>query len=148
MFFVSQQLEEIRLSMRCNIENWDALLMRLKYSLQALAMPAETQLELFPDFVCKVEELALDFDQWSRCVLSNDGGELSEEQKSLLSELDGTFGQMSGGQDKNLWSEDALRNSPAWRRVRDTAKAAIDSFGWNTERPPSSQHEYVPGANI
>ena len=48
--------------MRDDIENWDALLMRLKHSLRALAMPADTQLELFPDFVCKVEELALGFD--------------------------------------------------------------------------------------
>ncbi len=148
MFFVSRQLEETRLSMRDDIENWDALLVRLKHSLQALAMPADTQLELFPDFVCKVEELALDFDHWSGCVLNNDRGELGEKQKSLLRKLDGAFGQMSGGQNRNLWVEDALRNSPEWRGVRDIAKAALASFGWNTERPPSYQHEYVPGAYI
>src|SRR5215204_1011280 len=147
MFFVSQQLEETRLSMRDDLENWDAMLMRLKHSLQALAMPADTQLELFPDFVCKVDELALVFDHWSSCVLCNDRGELSEGQKSLLRKLDATFNQMSGGQGQNLWAEDALRDCPEWQAVRDTAKAALDSFGWDTERPPSYQHEYIPGAN-
>ncbi|HEY9401658.1 MAG TPA: hypothetical protein VIQ24_03110 [Pyrinomonadaceae bacterium] len=134
--------------MRDNLENWDALLVRLKHSLQALAMPADTQLELSHDFVCKVEELALDFDHWSRCVLSNNRGELSEEQKSLLRKLDGTFDQLSGGQSQNLWTEDALRNSPEWQTVRDIARAALTSFGWAAERPPSYQHEYVPGTNI
>jgi len=133
--------------MRDDAENWGSLLVRLKHSLQALAMPADTQLELFPDFVCKVEELALGFDHWSKCVLGNDRGELSEQQKSLLMKLDGAFDQMSGRQGQNLWAEDALRTSPEWQVVRDNAKAALASFGWEVERPPSYQHEYVPGAN-
>ena len=136
------------MSMRDGIENWDALLVRLKHSLQALAMPADTQLELFPDFVCKAEELALDFDHWSGCVLGNDRGELSEEQKSLLGKLGGTFDLMEGGEKQTLWTEDALRNSREWQGVRDTAKAALALFGWDTERPPSYKDEYVPGANI
>ncbi len=41
---------------------FDRMMLRLKHSLQALAMPAEVQLTLFPDFVCKADELALDFD--------------------------------------------------------------------------------------
>ena len=134
--------------MRDDIENWDALLVRLKHSLQALAMPADTQLELFPDFVCKVEELALDFDHWSECALGNDRGELGEGQKSLLRKLDGAFELMSSGQNQNLRAEDALRSSPEWQGVREIAKAALASFGWNAERPPSYRHEYVPGANI
>jgi hypothetical protein len=36
---------------------------RLMLSVQALAQPAEVQLSLLPDFVCKADELALDFDQ-------------------------------------------------------------------------------------
>src|SRR5688572_12436301 len=117
MFFVSRQLEELRSSMRDDAEHWGSLLLRLKHSLQALAMPADTQLELFPDFVCKVDELALGFDHWSRCVLGEDRGELSERQKSLLMKLDGAFEQMSGGQNQNLWAEDALRTSPEWQVV-------------------------------
>src|SRR4028119_1862389 len=129
--------------MRDDIDNWDALLVRLKLSLQALAMPADAQLALFPDFVCKVDELALDFDHWSECALGSDRGKLSEEQKFLLRKLDGTFDQMSSGQSQNLWEEDALRNSPEWQGIRETAKAALTSFCWDTERPPSYEHEYV-----
>ena len=134
--------------MRDDADHWGSLLVRLKHSLQALAMPADTQLELFPDFVYKVEELALGFGHWSGCVLGNDRGELSERQKSLLMQLDGAFDRMSGRQRQNLWAEDALRTSPEWQVVRDSAKAALASFGWEVERPPSYQHEYVPGANI
>ena len=131
--------------MRDDIENWDALLVRLKHSLQALAMPADAQLALFPDFACKVEELALDFDHWGECALGNDRGELTEEQKSLLRKLDATFDQMSSGQNQKLWAENALRNSPEWQGVREIAKAALAAFGWDAERPPSYEQEYVPG---
>ena len=134
--------------MRDDIEHWGSLLVRLKHSLQALAMPADTQLELFPDFVCKVDELALGFDHWSKCVLGNDRGELSEQQKSLLIGLDGALDKMSGRRGQNLWAEDALRTSPEWEAVRDSAKAALASFGWEVERPPGYQHEYVPATNI
>jgi len=134
--------------MRDDIDNWDALLVRLKHSLQTLAMPADAQLALCPDFVCKVEELALDFDHWSECALGNDRGELSEEQKFLLRKLDGTFDQMSSGQSRNLWEEEALRNSPEWQGIREIAKAALTSFCWDAKRPPSYEHEFVPGANI
>ena len=131
-----------------DLDNWDVVLVRLKHSLQALAMPADIQFELYPDFVCTVDEVVLDFDHWCRCVLSNDRGELSEEQRAMLRKLDGTFERMSDGRSQKLWTEDALRNSPEWQAVRDTVKAALTSFGWSTERPPGYRHEYVPGADI
>jgi hypothetical protein len=42
---------------------------RLKHSIQLLASPAEFQLKMLPDFVCKADELALDFDLWREAVL-------------------------------------------------------------------------------
>jgi hypothetical protein len=134
--------------MREDIENWNALLVRLKHSLQALAMSADVQLDLFPNFVCKVEELALDFDHWGLCVLDNDEGELSQEQRALLIELNSAFDKMIGVQNQHLWTEDALHNNPEWQGVREIAKATLASFGWNIDRPPSYKQEYVPGANI
>jgi hypothetical protein len=131
--------------MRKDIDNWNALLVRLKHSLQALAMPADIQLSLFPDSVCKVEELALNFDHWSLCVLDNDEGQVSQEQKSFLRQLGSVFDEMGGTKNQNLWTEEALHANPKWQEVRDTANATLVSFGWNSERPPSYEHEYVGG---
>ena len=110
-------------------------------------MPADVQLGLFPDFVRKEDELALNFCHWCSCVLSDETGGLSEGQKFLLRKLDGILGEMSNGQSQDLWAEDALRNSPEWRRVRDVAAGALAAFGWEVEQPPSYRHEYVPGAD-
>ncbi len=63
------------------------MMRRLKHSLQALAMPAEVQLSLYPDFVCKADELALDFDQWKDCVNSNGVGVLTDLQRRALTAL-------------------------------------------------------------
>ena len=40
------------------------LLEQLKWSLQALALPADSQLQQFPDFVVITDELMLEFDNW------------------------------------------------------------------------------------
>jgi hypothetical protein len=39
-------------------------MLRLQHAVQVLALPADIQLSLFPDFASKVDELALDFDNW------------------------------------------------------------------------------------
>lgn len=122
------------------------MLVRLKHSLQALAMPAEIQLSLFPDFVCKVDELALDFDNWATCVLSNDRGELTQEQRSCLAEIDSRLGAMSGEQNARYWTEEALRQGTEWEAIRNLSKMALKAFGWPVEQPPSYGHEYIPGA--
>ena len=57
---------------------------RLKHSIQLLACPPEVQLNLLPSFVCKVDELALDFDHWQRVALSNFRSELTADQLSCL----------------------------------------------------------------
>ncbi len=64
------------------------MMTRLQHSLQALAVPADVQLGLFPDFVCKVDELALDFDNWRLCVVDNSRVCLTDQQKTLLATLD------------------------------------------------------------
>jgi hypothetical protein len=134
--------------MRSDIDNWDALLLRLKHALQALATSADSQLDLFPEFVCKVDELALNFDHWNRCVLSNDESALTNEQKSLLSQLDCILTEMSNRGNQSLWTETALRDNAEWESVRDMAKATLASFTWSVECPPSYKHEYVSGESI
>jgi len=70
------------------------ILNRLKLSLQGLAAPAERQLLIFPEGVCKVDELALDFGQWCDGALLQ-SAELTSSQRSLLGELSARLGRMS-----------------------------------------------------
>ena len=126
----------------------EALLVRLRHCLQALAMPADVQLSLLPDFVCKAGELALDFDHWSACVLSNPECQMSDGQRARLLALNDALEQMSGEGKQSLWTDQALGSRAEWERVRERAKAALASFQWGVECPPSYKDEYVRGTKI
>ena len=120
------------------------LLTRLRHSLQALAMPADVQLSLFPDFVCKADELALDFDHWRLCVVTNDDFKLTDQQQALLATLDEQVAAMSEAEHSPLWTEEALRTRPEWANVRRLATETLVAFAWDVDTPPSYGHEYIP----
>lgn len=122
-------------------------LIRLKHSVQALALSADLQCDLFPDFVCKADELALDFDHWRLCATTNYKDDLTETQKEKLSALDNTFDQMSGPANADYWTEKALHLRLEWEQIRVLARDALDAFGWSLEIPPSYAREFVPGRN-
>jgi hypothetical protein len=111
-------------------------MLRLQHAVQALAQPAKIQLELFPDFVCKVDELSLDFDNWWLCIRSREGL-VTSQQRSLLAEIDEQLDRMSGKENSELWTEDALRENPWWEHIRDLARKTLSAFGWANEVPPS-----------
>jgi hypothetical protein len=119
---------------------------RLKHALQPLALSAETQLRLLPDSVCIADELALDFDHWCSTVLSNDGADLSDQQKYVLERLDHQLKHMSDDTNSQLWTSKSICNSSEWEQIRIQAQAALDAFGWMLEIPPSYSSEFAPGA--
>jgi hypothetical protein len=47
----------------------DTRMTRLQFFVQAVARPAREEVTLFPDFVCKADELALEFEEHSRPIL-------------------------------------------------------------------------------
>ena len=108
----------------------------LMYSVQALAQPAGVQLGLYPDGSAKVDELALDFDNFWRCAKSDDGERLTAEQIEMLDGLDSELERMSGHENAELWTEEGLRHSPRWERIREDARLALNAFGWPYETPP------------
>ncbi|MFO0889221.1 MAG: hypothetical protein U0790_08785 [Isosphaeraceae bacterium] len=121
---------------------------QFRWLLQALAIDAEAQLSLFPDFVLKADELALDFDHWFSTARSLLAAELSEEQMEALSAIDARLEAMSrGGPDfeEGLWSDAALVSSPQWAEIRSLARAALRIMGWPLEVPPSGRAVYVTG---
>ena len=119
---------------------------QLRWSLQALAMGAEVQRSLFPDFVCKAEELAFDFDHWLWFARSEFGAEFSGDQAEALRAIDRRLNAMSYGGidfDEELWSEAALGTRPEWEEVRSLAKLTLARFGWAAEVPPRGRSMYV-----
>lgn len=120
----------------------------LRWSLQALACEADVQLSLFPDFVCKVDELALDFDHWYQTARELLGDEITGDRLATLQAMDDRLDVMSGeGSEfvENLWFEDALSHRPQWTEVRALASTALACFGWPAEPPPRGRSFYAGG---
>lgn len=129
--------------MQDNQQNRLNILVRLKHALQALALPAHIQLGLLPDFVCKADELALDFDHWCSTVLQSEQGSLTEVQWSQLVAVDTALTEMNSGDQPFVWTDDAVIRRPEWQHVRVLAQAALDAFIWSLETPPTYRYEYV-----
>lgn len=120
---------------------------RLKYAVQALALPSETQLHLFPDFVCKADELALDFCNGYETILNQLTPGLTTRQIQVLNALDKLLNSISGENNSPLWTDDALRTDPSWAKVRDLAQEVLAAFGWPLDVPPTYRSNYIKGAS-
>jgi hypothetical protein len=123
-----------------------AIFERLKHSIQLLACPAEIQLKLLPDFVCKADEFALDFDHWKEVVLRNFSTDLSTDQKSSIERVDNSLLDLTGMGPEH-WTEEAVLKLEEWKHLRTLAVDALDSFGWLRQIPPSHADEYIGGTH-
>jgi hypothetical protein len=117
---------------------------RLKHSLQALAAEASVQVQLFPDFVHKNDELVLDFDHWQDCAIGNYGKEMTAAQLQSLRAINDHL-ETVGPADAAVWDEDGLYTVPFWSELRQLAIQSLESFGWPKETPPGDADEYVRG---
>ncbi len=120
------------------------VLSRLCMSLQLLAAPAQTQLAYFPDFVCKADEIALDYDLWF--VRAFDQALVPAEQIIPLAALNDYLGRLSRKGDTDFWTEEALTHDAQWDQVRAMAKTGLEAMGWSVEAPPPSPDVYIHGA--
>ena len=128
----------------------DSKYQRLCWALQALAMRADVQVDLFPDFVCKGDELALEFEEHSQAL---DADRVTDEQRQALKALDQKLASMSnGGPDYSeaLWfDERTLSTSSHWAEVRTLAAEVLRVLAWPVERPPDDPENrgsiYVQG---
>jgi hypothetical protein len=111
---------------------------RFRWSLQALAAPAEVQLQLFPGFDWKVDELAIEFDQWYQ-VMKRRRSLFPVKARKLLEDLNSKLDEMSGPENSQLWLEDTLRTDAAWEMIRDLARHALNAIGWPIENPMLSR---------
>jgi hypothetical protein len=115
---------------------------QLRQAIVALAQPAEVQLGLFPDFVCKADELALNFEDGLYELVGHEH-ELSEAQHAAVRDLESLLTARSGSQNAELWTEDAVRSHPFWGEVRRLATNVATHFGWDISACPPSPGVYV-----
>lgn len=108
----------------------------LREALQALAAPGNEALALVPDGTVKADELALEFDNFSRAALESHESELTQAQRATLVAVDRLLGAMSGARHADLWTEEAVRRHPKWLEVREAAKRALAAFGWEERYHP------------
>ena len=108
-----------------------------KWAVQALAIPAEQQIALFPAFVCKGDDMVI---EWDLRLSQLDLDQLSSLQQDAIAQLDEYLVRISrGGPEfsEELWFEDsALRACPQWVEVRRLAQEILKAFGWPVESPP------------
>lgn len=116
---------------------------QLQKAVLALAQPADVQLSLFPDFVCKADELALDFEDGLYELVGHEN-EITAEQKAAVGTLSQIITRMSGKQNSSFWTEEALHTHPTWEEIRSAAKATAAAFGWELRCPTTSDAMYVP----
>lgn len=114
---------------RNDADSQQALLEQLIVALSRLARPAEGQIAYLEALGTEqpADELALELDDVAEAVLSAPDL-LSQGQRSLLRELDRELEEMSGSEHADLWSQPALRTSPAWTRVRERARAMLSAL--------------------
>jgi len=115
---------------------------KLQRAVIAMAQPAAIQLSLFPDFVCKANELALDFEEGLYEMVGHEA-EFSDHQRATIDTLDKLLSSMGGEHHASFWTEAALHEHPIWDAIRDAAKAVAGTFGWNLQSVPQSNAIYV-----
>ena len=117
----------------------------LIWAVQALALDATAQLALYPDFVVKADELALDFHDaltWTRDGMSTGW---TAEQAAALVRLDEKLSRLSRGgpeYDESPWfSGAALSTDSRWENVRALARDTLRAFHRPLENPPADPEQ-------
>lgn len=116
---------------------------QLQRAVVALAQPADIQLSLFPDFVCKADELALDFEDGLYEMVGHED-QFSDDQRAAIDALHNLIFSKSGEQHASFWKETAVRKHPFWEIIRIAAKEAAVTCGWDLHSLPPSDAVYVP----
>jgi hypothetical protein len=122
----------------------DVDLLRLEWSVRALAQPAEIQKRVYPEFVCVADELALEFEEHYRRLLKTHGPSvLAAHQLEQFERIDRQLQAMSGPERLRFWNNEALEELSEWSVVRTLAKNALRTMGWSQEPPPLDRAIYV-----
>jgi hypothetical protein len=112
-------------------DHTDLCLIQLRLAVRVAALPADQQLQSFPQGCDATYEFASDFGHWCHWALRGfQAPVLTPEQRASLTALGDRLGRMSGPQNAELWTDVALRTHPHWAEVRQDARRIQAAFGW------------------
>ena len=97
-------------------------------SIQRLSLPPEQALSSIPDETLKIDELALDYDNYFNAAISNFRDEFTFEQLELLNSLNEKLNAISGSDNREIWTEKSFISDNVWENIRGIAKAALKSL--------------------
>lgn len=110
---------------------------QLRWSLQALAQPADVQLGLYPNFACKADELALEFRDAFLAVKEDAENLFGQEQAEALGRIEAHLKGFSGEANADHWTEEALCSDRLWAETRALAKDALrGAWAGRASHPP------------
>ncbi len=116
----------------------------LKESTQALALPYEEQVQVFPSFVLITDELVLEYDEAFRfideMVLKN---LITKKDKVFFEKIDQYSQYLSDNFTDLFLNEDSLKTDLKWEKMRELAKQALKNMNWEICRPTFSNNTYV-----
>jgi len=109
-------------------EQW--VLSEIRRTLQVLASPAEDQLSYVQSLgPVGNDEMALEFDDVAPAALSLRGSEyITDQQAAGIEEVNKQLRTMSGRENAELWTDDAVRIAPEWARLRELAATALSQL--------------------
>lgn len=116
---------------------------RFMWAVQALALDASAQGQLFPEFAEPPDELELDQQETQAAFLRDWGADIAPPQKEAIERLDAQLESMGGSQNAHIWTVEALGSAPEWARVRELAATVLQSMGWPLALPPRDRAIYV-----
>lgn len=115
---------------------------RLERAVWALSLEPQAQVQLFPDFVCVADELALEFEESLQGALSTDLVS-DPTTREAIADLDQHLERMSGEGNGHLWTSSALARRPEWEIVRNLARRARRAAGWLSDFSGPEDSIYV-----
>jgi len=81
------------------------------------------------------ENLVFEFDEAYTTYVEGFAELPTEAQLAALQSVDTKVSSMVRAADASLWTDDARREDPSWREVRDLAERVLEVFGWPAADP-------------
>lgn len=108
--------------------------------LKLIALPAEKQIQMLPDFVWVPDEIALGFDDVYLMIPQIDKL-ISDHGLTLLKELDQLFEEMS--EEPLFWSLEYFESGDLWKKVRLLARSILEDLREPVDMPNLEYIEWV-----
>jgi hypothetical protein len=118
-------------------------------ALRLVALPAEEQIAVLPDFVAVPDEvLQLYEDAWVLVPQIREADLLTDEQYEALARLDRHHTTMAGiDEHDRFWTAEGMRNDKRWAMSRQLAGEALDRLGRPLGKPAFRGVTWIPAGD-